>query len=125
MKRQLRLIGILLHKDFRLFWPFAMLIAVLIALWQFPPVVAQLGPLGFLLQTAIRASSTIPTPSMSVATIAPTSPLGTALTNVSGKFWPARSWTSRYPHCYVGYLRFGLTCRWNQSSCAAAPECSA
>jgi hypothetical protein len=53
MKRQLRLVGTLLRKDFRLFWPFAMLIAVMIALWQFPPVVAQLGPLGFLLQTAI------------------------------------------------------------------------
>ncbi len=59
MKRQLGLLGALLHKDFRLFWPLAMLIASLIVLGQFPPVVAQLGVLGFLLQDATWLASVL------------------------------------------------------------------
>jgi hypothetical protein len=59
MKRQLRLIGTLLHKDFRLFWAFAMLIALVIVLWQFPPVVAKFGAFGFLLQNATLLASVL------------------------------------------------------------------
>jgi hypothetical protein len=57
MKRPFQLVGALLHKDFRLFWPFAMLNALLIVLMQFPPVVAQLGVPGVLLQIAILLAS--------------------------------------------------------------------
>jgi hypothetical protein len=59
MKRQLRLTGTLLHKDFRLFWPFALLLASLIALWQFPPLVAKLGVVGFQLQNATGLASAL------------------------------------------------------------------
>jgi len=59
MKRQLRLIGALLHKDFRIVWIFALLNASLIGLGQFPSVLAPLGPLGFLLQTTIALASVV------------------------------------------------------------------
>jgi hypothetical protein len=59
MKRQLRLIGALLHKDFRIVWIFALLNASLIELGQFPSVLASLGPPGFLLQTAIALASVL------------------------------------------------------------------
>jgi hypothetical protein len=53
MNRQLQLVGTLLRKDFRLFWRFAALNALLIVVWQFPPVIRQLGGFGPLAQVAI------------------------------------------------------------------------
>lgn len=53
MKRQLALVGILLRKDLRLYWHFAALLCVFLALWQIPAVVALLGPFGGVLQLLI------------------------------------------------------------------------
>jgi hypothetical protein len=53
MKRQLALVGILLHKDFRLYWHFAALVFLFLGLSQIAALVALLGPLGGLLQLLI------------------------------------------------------------------------
>jgi len=53
MNTQLKLLGVLLRKDLRLFWPFAALTAGFTALWQFPAIVQQLGVVGGLVQIAI------------------------------------------------------------------------
>lgn len=54
MKKQPSLVATLLRKDLRLFGPFAALIAVLQALWQFPNLVVQLGAIASLLQTGLQ-----------------------------------------------------------------------
>jgi hypothetical protein len=53
MNAQLKLLGVLLRKDLRLFWPFAALTAAFTALWQVPALVEQLGVVGSLVQIAI------------------------------------------------------------------------
>lgn len=57
MKRQLALVGILLRKDLRLYWPFAVLLAVLLVLQQIPALVAAVGPLGGVMQLLIPLSA--------------------------------------------------------------------
>jgi hypothetical protein len=54
MSRHISLVGALLRKDLRLFWPYAALIAVLLAIWQIPPLVAQIGPLAGIVQVALQ-----------------------------------------------------------------------
>lgn len=53
MNAQLKLLGVVLRKDLRLFWPFAALTAGFTALWRFPAIVQQLGVVGGLVQIAI------------------------------------------------------------------------
>lgn len=54
MKKQPSLLATLLRKDLRLFGPFAALIALLQALWQFPNLVVQLGAMAGLIQTGLQ-----------------------------------------------------------------------
>jgi hypothetical protein len=54
MSRHFSLVGTLLRKDLRLFWPFAALIAGLLVVWQIPPVVAQIGPLAGIVELALQ-----------------------------------------------------------------------
>jgi hypothetical protein len=54
MSATLSMIGKVLHKDVRLFWPFAGLSAMLFALSQIPPLVQLLGPVGGLVQVAMQ-----------------------------------------------------------------------
>src|SRR5690242_3035622 len=54
MGATLSLIGKVLHKHVRLFWPFAGLSALLFALTEIPPVVQLLGPVGGLVQIAMQ-----------------------------------------------------------------------
>ena len=54
MRSQFALVGTLLRKDLRLFGPFAALIAVLLALGQFPNLVMQLGSMGSLMQSGVE-----------------------------------------------------------------------
>jgi len=59
MKRQVALVGTLLHKDLRLFWHFAALIAVFLALQQIPALVNLLGPLGAFVQQLLIPLATL------------------------------------------------------------------
>src|SRR3954471_23321979 len=54
MKSQFALVGTLLRKDLRLFGPLTALIAVLVALGQFPNLVLQLGSMGGLLRAGLE-----------------------------------------------------------------------
>lgn len=53
MVRHLPMLGTVLRKDARLFWQFAVLNGVLIAAWQFPDLVARLGPIAGLVRVSI------------------------------------------------------------------------
>jgi hypothetical protein len=52
MNRPTSLVATLLRKDLRLFWQFAVLLAALIALVEFPGLLQQMGPIGPLLRLA-------------------------------------------------------------------------
>lgn len=53
MGRPLSIFGAILRKDIRLFWQFAALISALIVLWEFPSLVARLGPLAGIVRASI------------------------------------------------------------------------
>jgi hypothetical protein len=53
MRRQISLFGTLLRKDFRLFWQFALLNAMLIVVGQFPNITGQLAGVALLVQIGI------------------------------------------------------------------------
>jgi hypothetical protein len=57
MTRKPSPLGALLRKDTRLFWQLAALTGGLIALWQFPGLVAKLGPMAGIVQVAIPLAS--------------------------------------------------------------------